>query len=124
MSYLDNKGVARLWAHILEKFRIVENKIPEVDNTLSVAGKVADAKAVGDALANVQVDVQDEIYIGSGEMPEGYTLQIDPTGDVEDNISVDNTVTAGSTNPVSSAAVIAYIEERLAAIPSYNEVSV
>ena len=64
------------------------------------------------------------VYVGSGEFPEGYTVQIDPTGDVEDNITVDNTVTAGSTNPASSAAIIAYIEERLAAIPSYNEVSV
>lgn len=64
------------------------------------------------------------IYVGSGGFPEGYTVQIDPNGDVENNITVDNTVTVGSTNPVSSAAVIAYIEERLAAIPNYNEVSV
>ena len=122
MSYLDKAGLTRLWAHILEKFKTVENKIPEVDNTLSTTGMAADAKAVGDALANI--DVQDEIYIGSGEFPEGYTVQIDPTGEVEENITVDNTVTVGSTNAVSSAAVIAYIEERLAAIPSYNEVSV
>ena len=79
MSYLDKAGLTRLWAHILEKFKTVENKIPKIDNSLSTTGMAADAKAVGDALANI--DVQDEIYIGSGEMPEGYVFQINPEGE-------------------------------------------
>lgn len=50
MAFLEEKGLERLWAHTV-------NKINE-----TVA----------------EIDVQDEIYIGEGEMPEGYTLQINP----------------------------------------------
>lgn len=53
MAFLEEKGVERLWQHTI-------NKINE---------------AVSD------LDVQDEIYIGTGELPEGYTLQINPEGD-------------------------------------------
>ena len=52
MAFLGEKGVERLWQHTV-------NKINE---------------AVSD------LDVQDEIYIGDGELPEGYTLQINPEG--------------------------------------------
>lgn len=53
MAFLEEKGVERLWQHTI-------NKINE-----AVSG----------------LDVQDEIYIGAGELPEGYTLQINPEGD-------------------------------------------
>ena len=53
MAFLGEKGVERLWQHTI-------NKINE-----AVSG----------------LDVQDEIYIGDGELPEGYTLQINPEGD-------------------------------------------
>ena len=53
MSYLDKAGLTRLWAHILEKFKTVENKIPKIDNSLSTTGMAADAKAVGEAIASI-----------------------------------------------------------------------
>jgi len=91
------------------------------------------------------------VYVGADEFPEEYAVQIDPNGDVAANIpvpadedigralvvnsegeygfasvltTVDDTVTEGSTNPVSSAAVAAYVAAQIAAIPNYNEVSV
>jgi hypothetical protein len=106
------------------------------DTTLTQSGQAADAKAVGDALKNF--DGQNEIYIGSGDMPEGYTLQIDPTGDglFIDNtltqsgqaadakavgdalanipeIEVDSEITEDGTNPVNGAAVIDYLSSKI-----------
>ena len=69
MAFLNEKGVERLWEHTV-------NKINE-----TVA----------------EIDVQDEIYIGEGELPEGYTLQIDPEGDaaILANIPFPSTEDAG-----------------------------
>lgn len=55
MAFLDKNGLEKLWAHIVSKFATKE----ELQD----------------------IDVQDEIYIGDGELPEGYTLQINPEGD-------------------------------------------
>ena len=57
----------------------------ELDTTLTQSGKAADAKAVGDALAELEEKIPEDgsgVYVGSGEMPEGYNVQIDPDGSV------------------------------------------
>ena len=77
--------------------------IPRVDTTLSAAGAAADAKAVGEAISKMEgtpgpqgekgekgdpgpqglpgKDGVSGVYVGSGEMPAGYNIQIDPAGE-------------------------------------------
>ena len=89
------------------------------------------------------------VYVGTGEMPEEYSIQIDPNGAVVDipeptnedigkvlvangngtyelkninNYVVDNIATDGE-NPVSGAAVAAYVAAELSKIADYSEVS-
>ena len=68
-----------------KKADFIKNKpdIPVIDITLKQAGKAADAKAVGDALANLPSG-NGGIYVGSGDMPDGYNVQIDPSGNATD----------------------------------------
>ena len=89
----------------------------EIDKTLSIEGAVAEAKAVGNAInnrVNVPLDTNGDIvngaagqvlvtngdgttswvsharvYVGSGEMPEGYDVQIDPEAEA---IEIDKTL--------------------------------
>ena len=96
-------------------------------------------------------DGKSGVYVGTGEMPDGYYVQIDPEGEailpeitvdsvvtpngenavsgaavanyVDSKMTVDDTVAADSTNPVSGVAVAAYVAEQLAAIADYEAVS-
>lgn len=88
MNFLDKEGLKIFWANILDKINASKTTI---DTTLTQEGQAADAKTVGDALSNI--DVQDEIYIGDGELPEGYTLQINPDGNAVALASVPYPVT-------------------------------
>ena len=58
-------------------------------------------KAVAEAIANV--GGTPEIYVGSGDMPEGYVLKIDPNGD--EVFEVEQTYNPESENPQSGKAV-------------------
>ena len=51
MNFLDKEGLAVLWMNILDK--INANKAT-IDTTLTQEGQAADAKIVGDALAEKQ----------------------------------------------------------------------
>ena len=99
----------------------------EIDNTLSKAGSVAEAKATGDAINKLNAEAKkidnkvnipvtnnaidngingqvletngdgttswvhrSRVYVGSGEMPEGYDVQIDPEAA---SVEVDTTLT-------------------------------
>lgn len=48
------------------------------------------------------------VYIGSGDMPDGYNVQIDPDGAV---LVMDKTLNAESKNPVENQAIYAALEE-------------
>lgn len=58
-------------------------------------------KAVAEAIANVGGNP--EVYVGSGDMPEGYVLKIDPNGD--EVFEVEQTYNPESENPQSGKAV-------------------
>lgn len=62
--------------------------IPEIDNTLSIAGKAADAKEVGDALA----DVDDKFTEVDKDLSQIHTEGTVPTSEqmLSDNYSVDS----------------------------------
>ena len=55
-------------------------------------------KAIAEAISEV-----DQIYTGSGEMPEGYVVQIDPNGD--EYFEVEQIFNPKSANPQSGVAV-------------------
>lgn len=80
------------------------------------------------------------VYLGSGDMPDGYNVQIDPDGDdvyslsVEElnyivtlvlanlpdqsAISIDKTMSDTSTNPVQNKAIKAYIDDLIGDVES------
>ncbi len=51
------------------------------------------------------------VYVGSGKMPEGYNVQIDPTGPA---FEMDTELDKNSQSPVSNSAISAAIEEQTA----------
>lgn len=98
------------------------SEIPQVDNTLSIEGAVADAKAVGDAISQIS---SDEIYIlGDGETtndaPESAVMVIDPEGyaDIPNsggnaNLTIGETTYNGETEVDMTEAVNTLIDSKL-----------
>lgn len=76
---------------ILDERVVDQNYNPESENPQS-------GKAVAEAVSTIP----DEIYIGSGDMPEGCKFQLDPSGDV---FEIDQTYSPESRNPQSGKAV-------------------
>lgn len=80
--------------------RIDENRVliiiePNGDMVQRIKTKV---KQLEEEIAEV-----DKLYVGSGEMPEGYDVQIDPEGSFD--FEVDQNYDSKSTNPQSGVAV-------------------
>lgn len=102
ISMRDYPNNATLTAVInaIDATKADKENVPEVDATLSVTGAAADAKAVGEAISTIEgtpgpqgpqgekgdpgqdgKDGVSGVYVGSGEIPAGYNVQIDPTGE-------------------------------------------
>lgn len=59
MAFLNERGLQKLWSHILLK--IQASKTP-IDNTLTQTEQAADAKAVGDKITELSTAItQDKI---------------------------------------------------------------
>ena len=96
MAFLDKAGLQKLWSNIVANF--------------ATKAELAD------------IDVQDEIYIGSGEMPKGYVFQINPEGEVTlPGVTVDSVVTPNGGNAVSGAAVANYAMPKTAIIATTTD---
>lgn len=101
-KFLDENGLRILWNQIsmhdypnnaaltsvinaIDANKADKADIPRIDTTLSAAGAAADAKAVGQAIENIELipgpKGDSGVYVGSGEIPAGYNVQIDPTGE-------------------------------------------
>lgn len=89
----------------------------EVDQIFNPQSQNAQSgKAVAGALEGVS-----KVYVGSGDMPDGYNIQIDPSGEV---LVVDQTFSPTSGNPQSGKAVaeaIGNIEVVLDELHSYAQ---
>ena len=76
---------------LLTKFKDFKN---EIDAKVDVAqgsensGKFLAINELGnvDVVALPDISSSKEIYVGSGDMPDGYTLQIDPNGEADDMV--------------------------------------
>ena len=85
-----------------------------------MAAEQADSACKKAEAAKSRADSVQGVYVGSGEMPEGYTVQIDPKGTV---FTMDNALSADSENPVENRAVTAAIrelEERMDTVTTSN----
>ena len=76
--------------------------------TCSTAGEVAEEALQKSNEALERAEGVRGIYVGSGDMPEGYNVQIDLNGEV---VTIDKEVTKGSQNPVASNAVAVALEQ-------------
>lgn len=65
------------------------------------------ARAMEDATRRAE-SVQG-VYVGAGPMPEGYSVQIDPTGDA---LVMESTIKSDSENPVESKAIYSALEKK------------
>lgn len=64
-------------------------KLPEGSGVVDLSGYVQSVNGQApDEKGNVEIKGGSGIYIGSGEMPEGYNVQIDPNGEVLDLASL------------------------------------
>ena len=73
----------------------IEGAIPEIDATLSTAGKAADAKKTGDEIASLKEDLNGKVDISQGVAHAGEALIIGEDGNVttgEAGVSVDTTL--------------------------------
>lgn len=68
-----------------------------IDETLSISGAAADAKAVGDIIANLSDSGDSDIYIQNEEpidVPDGALwVDLDEDGNVEQSINLDSSLT-------------------------------
>ena len=76
----------------------------ELLNTCSTAGEVAEEALQKSNEAIKRAESAKGVYIGSGDMPEGYTVQIDDSGSV---LEMDTDLSLTSTNPVQNSVVTA-----------------
>lgn len=60
------------------------------------------------------------VYVGSGEMPEGYNVQIDPTGSPSESLAIDTTLTKSgqAADAKATGDAISSLSEEIDNIPS------
>lgn len=75
-------------------------KTSETNAANSASTASSCASQVADAMPIIAAKSASGVYVGTGEMPEGYNFQIDPTGDA---LTVVNDLTTGGTTNALSA---------------------
>jgi hypothetical protein len=78
-------------------------------NRVELAGDVAEEALQKSNEAIERSEGVQGIYVGSGDMPEGYSVQIDPEGAV---LEMDVTLKSDSVNPVENRVIYAALEKK------------
>lgn len=102
-SYVESiKGEVERLENAQKQFLKEAGKIVEECNEIATSAE-GFAQAMQEAAERAE-SVQG-VYVGEGDMPEGYSLQIDPNGD---SVKVDNAFNMWSTNPIANQVVAAW----------------
>ena len=106
-SYVESvkNDVQRLEEKQKQFLESVGKTVKECENIATSAEGFA--KAMQDATERAESVMG--VYVGSGDMPEGYNIQIDPDGEV---LVMDSTIKSDSVNPVENKAIYSALEKK------------
>lgn len=106
-SYVESvkSDVQRLEEKQKQFLESVGKTVKECENIATSADGFAQAMEDATERANSVKGV----YVGSGPMPEGYNIQIDPEGEV---LTMDKTIKSDSVNPVENKAIYSALEKK------------